>query len=151
MLDEAEIKERWKNNIIRSWNGIVCSGAEKEQEEVEIEIEMLTGQLDKLDEIFREHFEKVGKFFMMRSTSWMKVMPLYVKLLQVYADDLLQATGGTPMLKRIREVLPNKMLWVMMDHRGLQVTPSMPLMTWTIVELVVDSLQAIVLAMYEVS
>jgi hypothetical protein len=148
---EACIEERWKNPVIRSWNGIVRSGVGKEREELEIEIEMMKGQLDKLDDIFTEHFEKVGKFFMTRSSSWTKVMPLYAKSLQAYADDLSQETGGTPMLKKIREALPDKMGWVMMDHGSLQVAPSMPLMTRSVVDLVANSLRAIGLAVYEVS
>jgi hypothetical protein len=150
-LDETEIEERWKNGVIRSWNGIVRSGAEKEQDELDIEIEMLSGQLEKLDEIFMEHFEKVGKFFLTTSTAWTKVMPLYAKSLQAYADDLSQAPGGTPMVKKIREALPDKMRWVMMDHGNLQVAPVMPLMTRSVVALVVDSLRAMALALYEVS
>jgi hypothetical protein len=150
-LDKGGLEKRWKNSVGRSWNGLMQSGVDREQEEVDIEIEMLTGQLQDLDDIFLTHFSQSGRYFMTASSSWSSVVPMYVEALGKYADEMAQQPGGPPLLKKIRGGLPDKMTWVMMDHGKLHIAPPFPLMTRSAVAVVADSLRDIGLAIYEVS
>lgn len=149
--DEGAVEKRFKNEVVRSWNGIIQSAESKDREEIEIEIEMLTGQLQELDDIFVTHFSKGARFFMTSSSSWTSMIPMYVEALSKYADEMAQQPGGPPLLKKIRQGLPEKLAWVMTNHRSLHMAPAFPLMTRSVVAIIADSLRDIGLAISEVS
>ena len=118
---------------------------------MDIEIEMLTGQLQELDDIFVTHFSKGARFFMTLSPSWTSMLLMYVEALGKYADVMAQQPGGLPLLKKIRQGLPEKLEWVMMNHGDLHMAPAFPLMTKSVVTIIADSLRSIGLAVSEVS
>jgi hypothetical protein len=149
--DDGAAEKQFKNEVVRSWNGIIQSAESKDREEMEMEIQMLTDQLQELDDIFVTHFSKVVRFFMTSSTSWTSMIPMYVEALGKYADEMAQQPGGPPLLKKIRQGLPEKLAWVMTNHRSLHMAPAFPLMTKSVVSIVADSLLDIGLAVYEVS
>ena len=93
--DEEEIEGPWKNSVIRSWNGIIQSGADKDREEMDIVVEMLTSELQELDEMFLMHFGKSGHFFMTL------LIPMYVEALDKYVDKTTQQPGRPPLLQKI--------------------------------------------------
>ena len=99
--DEEEIERPWKNSVIRSWNGIIQSGADKDREEMDIVVEMLTTELQELDEMFVTHFGKSGRFFMTSSSTWTSLIPMYVEALDKYADETAQQPGRPPLLQKI--------------------------------------------------
>ena len=150
-MDDEEVEGPWKNSVIRSWNGIIQSGADQDKEEMDIVVEMLTTELQELEEMFVTHFGKSGRFFMTSSSTWTSLIPMYVKALDKYADEMAQRPGGPPLLQKIRRGLPEKMQWVMMNHGRLHMAPPFPLMTRSTVAAVADSLRDIGLAIYEVS
>jgi hypothetical protein len=88
MLDKGALEKRWKNSVGQSWNGLMQSRVDREQEEVEIKIEMLTRQLQDLDDIFLTHFSQSGCYFMTLSSSWSLVVLMYVEVLGKYANKM---------------------------------------------------------------
>jgi hypothetical protein len=60
--DESAVEKRFKNAVVRLWNGILQSAGSKDREEMDIKIKMLTGQLQELDYIFDTHFSKGSQF-----------------------------------------------------------------------------------------
>ena len=150
-MDDGTMERPWKNEVVRSWNGLLQSGGAEEREEREVEMTVMGEQLGELDQILITHFSKCGQSFMTSSTSWTGMMPIYIEALRKYADQMAQQPGGTRWVKQIRQGLPEKVQFVMMDHRALHMAPPMPLMTRTTIALVADTLKDITLALYEVS
>lgn len=148
--EESSLSKPWKNVVARTWNTIMQASTDDE-DELCVEIDLLTGQLQDLDAIFQTHFGKHARFFMTSSSSWRSIVPTYVDALTKYADNLAQQPGRGNVVKTIREALPDKMTWVMTDHGALHFAPAMPLMTRSTVAVVCDSLRDIGLAIYEVS
>jgi hypothetical protein len=149
-LDNEAMERTWKNRVGRSWNTIQQSVLE-DAEERQVARTLVTQQLQELDAIFVTHFSKCSRFFMTSSASWTSLMPMYVEALGKYADDMAQQPGGTPWLKKCRTELPDKMRFVMLDHKTLHVAPPLPLMSSSVVGVMVDSLKDVATAIYEVS
>lgn len=52
--DEGAIEKQFKNEVIQSWNGIIQCKESKDPEKMEMEMEMLTGQLQELTPILQK-------------------------------------------------------------------------------------------------
>jgi hypothetical protein len=149
-LDEGAMDRQWRNHVVRTWNGIQQS-MEDDAEETEVGMRLMTEQLSELDAIFVTHFSTSVRFFMTSSSSWTSLMPMYVEALGKYADEIAQQPAGTPWMKKFRQGLPEKIRFVMLNHKRLHFAPPLPLMTRSVVGVIADSLKEISLAIYEVS
>jgi hypothetical protein len=76
-------------------------GGAEECEEQEVEMMVMGEQLGELNQILNTHFSKCGQMFMMSLTLWTGIMPIYLKALRKYGDQMAQQPGASQWLKNI--------------------------------------------------
>jgi hypothetical protein len=142
---EDDISRVWKNTVKRSWNGIL------QLKDTSMATELLFSQMDVLDGIFKTHFETIGSKFMTGTDGWKEQWSDYIDAVLRYADNVAQQPEADATVLKIREQLAGKMRFVLTDHGSLYAVPVFPLVTRSVVPLMVKTIDEIENALLEVS
>jgi hypothetical protein len=146
MLNEDAMEEKWGGAVRRSWKALTG------QEEGSVMAkEILMGQLDEFDRIFKTHFEKAGDFFLTTVDEWTDAWPLYVDSLIQHVKEAAERLDSNKTFVDIREKVAGKVRFMMQDHGALYVQPPIPILTKSMVPMMIKTVDDIELALYEVS
>jgi hypothetical protein len=110
----------------------------------------IVSQLEEWNNIFNTHFAKSGKYFMTNMSEWQEMWSMYVEAMERHADALAQCPGGDATIMSIVEQLRNKMQFITMDHQDFHIAPPFPIVTRSVVPMLVESLKEISGALHEV-
>lgn len=145
-LDPSEHEKKWGKVVRRSWNALLNSS-----EGSLFAKEILMAELDDLDRIFLTHFEKSGEFFMTNGPAWTEMWPLYVEAVILHAEEASERPEANGNFVKLRESVSGKLRFMMKNHGELYMAPPFPILTKSVVPMIIKSVQDIEMALYEVS
>ena len=141
------VDSAWTNWVIRTWNGIFEKGKVRLAGE---EVEMMLNEMEALDVTFTTNF-KEGKLFMTSAESWTGMWAQYVKGVERYGSSLAQRGNLTAQrVKIFKEVLP-KLRFVLTETHELTMMPPIPLMTRSVIPMMIKCLEEVGGSLKEVS
>jgi hypothetical protein len=144
-LDFDVHKDKWKNTVIKSWNVVM------EPKPDAYAKGLLMKQMDEYDEMFRMHFSQNDPLFMTGAASWQKELTVYITALRRHADVVAQQPETNKSVTHVREALPGRLRFTTTDHTDIRIGPIFPILTKSVIPVMVDSLNSIEKALQEVS
>jgi hypothetical protein len=142
---DSGVDKSWKNVVRRSWNALL------KPEGGNIAKGVLMSELDAQDRIFTTHFKDASGYFMTGSREWTDIWPVYVDAIIRQADTVAERPELNPSIQEVREHLPGKIRFALLDHGEFRMAPPFPLITRSVVPVMVQALDEIKVALYEVS
>jgi hypothetical protein len=145
LLIATETEKKWSNIVRRSWNGLLA-------EDPSWSKGVLAGQLDEFDRIFKTHFENADAYFMTQAPTWTNIWPLYVDAAIRHARSDAERPESHETHRKVREGAAGKIRFAMKDHgETMCISPPFPLLTKSVVSMMIKSVSEIERALYEVS
>lgn len=146
-MSDDEWRKKWTTIVRQGWNGF-----HSPVDGSTLAKEILVDQLDHYDGIFQTHFQKTGEFYMTADPTWASVWPLYVDALHQHAEGEAEKPDSNPKFRQIRSGVAGKIRFVMKDHgEGMYISPPFPLLTKSVVPMMIKSVEDIEGALKEVS
>jgi hypothetical protein len=144
-LSGTAMEKKWRKVVRRSWNGILHPGKSACAKGV------LMRQLEELDRIFLTHFQNAGQFYMTNAASWNEMWPLYVEAIIRHANGLAERPEESEALVKICERVSGRVRFALKDYEGMHLPPPFPILTKSVVPMMVKAVDDIEMALYEVS
>jgi hypothetical protein len=135
----------WQTIVRRGWNGIV-----KPSDHVYAK-EIVMSQLNEMDRIFITHFSRVGSYFMTGHETWTSSWSGYTDAMERHAEAVAQRPELDKRFVPIRDQLPGKVRFALADHGGIHLAPPFPIVTCSVIPVLVRSVDEIQNALNEVS
>lgn len=135
-----------RNQIIRSWNGVMDMG----KSQLDGDVVFLVDELTEIDLAFTTHF-KDGKLFMTTAESWCSMWEQYVETLERYVNNVAQRGRLTAEQEKTADQMIGKLKFVMTGTDEPTTMPPLPLMTRGVLTAMVQSIREVSGALREVS
>jgi hypothetical protein len=145
-MEDTEIEKKWKTEVRKCWKALINPG-----EKTAFAKEILVSQLEKYDKIFLTHFEKTGEFYMTDSPLWRTSWAMYVDALIRHSQEEAERPEENTTFKTVRDAATGKTRFAMKDYgEKMQVPPPFPILTKSVIPIMVKSVNDIESALCEV-
>ena len=146
VAERGDVK-KWRNQLIRSWNGVSERGKVRMGEE---DAEFVVNEMEKLDVVFTTNF-KEGKYFMTGATEWSGMWEHYVEGLERYGDALAQRADLTAERATLVDMVIPKMRFMLTETNEATLMPPMPLLTRSVLPVMIGCISDVAKSLREVS
>jgi hypothetical protein len=125
------VDKSWKNLVQHSWNALLKG------ESGTIAKAVLMSELEAQDRIFTTHFKDATSYFMTGSEEWESVWHVYVEAIIQQVDTVAERPKSNALVKEVRERLPGKVHFVLLNHGVFHVASLFPIITRSVIPVMV--------------